>query len=141
MIIRKCEEYDLEAVYSIYRQARDNDYFQEAAAADFQAFTAIVEGEEIFVVAIGCEVIAFISVFPPQSFVHHLYVLPSYQGQGIGKALIEHIRNIFDSPLSLKCESCNEPAIRFYEKMGWNLFDTGSESDGTEYILLTLDFE
>ena len=141
MIIRKYNDTELETIFTVYQQAYSAEYFKEAPAADFQIFEGIVQDEEIYIALIGDQIIAFISIYPPQSFVHHLYVLPDFQRRGIGRALIMHIRNIFDSPLSLKCEKSNKPAIKFYEEMGWKLFNKGSEIDGTEYILLTLDLE
>jgi len=141
MVIRKYNETELETVFTIYQQTHCAEYFKEVQIADFQIFEGIVQDEEIHVALIGDQIIAFISVYPPQSFVHYLYVLPDFQKRGAGRALLQHIRNIYDSPLSLKCERINKPAIKFYEEMGWKLFDKGSENDGTEYILLTLDFE
>lgn len=141
MKIRKCKKSDLRSVFAVYQLARTAACFQQEPAADFQDFKSIVEDEKVYAAVDGERIIAFISVYPPQSFVHHLYVLPEYRRQGIGEALVECVRDIFDSPLSLKCETANKAALEFYKKTGWNLFDKGSEKDGTEYILLTLDFE
>mgnify|MGYP001565048009 CR=1 FL=1 len=54
-----------------------------------------------------------------------IYVLPEYQGQGIGKQLWEEIKKYFD--ISKKCivqmVTYNTKAINFYKKLGFK--DTG----------------
>ena len=141
MTIRKCTDSDLKSLFTVYQQARSEKFFKEQAKADFQSFKSILEDEEQYCALIGDQITAFISVYPPQSFVHHLYVLPVFQRKGIGSELINYIRKVYESPLSLKCEKGNKPAIQFYKRMGWEIFNTGSEIDGTEYILLTLDLD
>ncbi|MCM8541756.1 MAG: GNAT family N-acetyltransferase [Lentisphaeraceae bacterium] len=139
--IRKYKNEDLEQVFEIYKQARDSDFFLGQTVDKEEDFLQLVEDEDIYVVQVVQVVVAFISVYPMQSFVHHLYVLPAYQKRGFGKALIDYIRNKYEHPLSLKCEKQNEPAISFYRSSGWKIFKNGSEIDGTEYILMTLDLD
>ena len=52
-----------------------------------------------------------------------LYVLPSHQGQGVGHTLLQVALACFpDAPVArLEVESQNEPAITFYERMGFFL--------------------
>jgi ribosomal protein S18 acetylase RimI-like enzyme len=52
-----------------------------------------------------------------------LYVLPSYQGVGVGRTLLQVILACFPlAPVArLEVESQNEPAIAFYERMGFFL--------------------
>jgi ribosomal protein S18 acetylase RimI-like enzyme len=54
-----------------------------------------------------------------------LYVLPAFQGQGIGRALMEEaLRRAGDpDPVTLEVEPANAPAIRFYEAAGFRLVD------------------
>ncbi len=52
-----------------------------------------------------------------------LYVLPARQGEGIGRTLLQVALACFpDAPVArLEVESQNEPAIAFYERMGFFL--------------------
>ena len=52
-----------------------------------------------------------------------LYVLPARQGEGIGRTLLQVALACFpDAPVArLEVESQNEPAITFYERMGFFL--------------------
>lgn len=52
-----------------------------------------------------------------------LYVLPTYQGVGVGRTLLQVILACFPlAPVArLEVESQNEPAITFYERMGFFL--------------------
>ncbi len=58
----------------------------------------------------------------PVTKIHKIYVLPSAQGKGVGKELVNYISNIAKQN---KCEAIlldvyrHNPAIQFYEKMGF----------------------
>jgi len=54
-----------------------------------------------------------------------IYVLPEYQGRGIGKLLWQQAKSFFDSGKNIivQVATYNKNAIRFYEKMGFS--DTG----------------
>ena len=141
MSIREYTNDDLKSVFQVYTESCQSSVLKNSCVQDIQEFDDLIKDEELYVYEEGGRVAAFVSIYPPQSFIHHLYVLPVYQKRGIAKALISHLRNKFELPLSLKCESNNEGAISFYKKTGWKLFNSGSEIDGTEYILMTLDFD
>lgn len=140
MKIRKYRDSDIGDVFEIYTSARSKGLFSEEGVSGEEEFSDLIEDEDLFLAVNNDRVVAFISVYPEQSFIHHLYVLPAQQKQGVGTALIDFIRNKYEHPLSLKCEKENKLAVSFYKKSGWKTFKTGSEIDGTEYILMTLDF-
>ncbi len=66
---------------------------------------------------------AFASQIGPKTAkLHQLYVLPEFQGKGVGKLLLEEIEDSFfeTQNLSLEVEELNESAIRFYKKNGYS---------------------
>ena len=75
------------------------------------------------------EILGFISIWEPDAFIHHLYVLPQYQRQGVGRALLEHTRRWLPLPHRLKCLELNSRALRFYIKEGWMEIGQGGTHD------------
>lgn len=138
--IRKYRETDIGDVFAIYIHSREEGSFLQRAEVGLDSFVQLIEDEDLYLAIENEAPVGFVSVFAEQSFIHHLYVLPQYQRRGFGKALMNHIGNKYEHPLSLKCEKENKLAVSFYKKSGWKVFKTGSEIDGTEYILMTLDF-
>lgn len=63
--------------------------------------------------------IGFVSIYLPQSFVHHLYVEPSQSGRGIGTRLLARALAVAGGSATLKCQTGNERALRFYRRLGW----------------------
>jgi GNAT superfamily N-acetyltransferase len=69
--------------------------------------------------------------------VHHLYVDPSRQGRGIGKALLAAARALAGGQASLKCQTRNVDAIAFYRRLGWRDGETGESEFGPWMRLLS----
>ena len=141
MKVRKFRDEDLADIFEIYLSNRELAAFASKPVTDIDSFKELLLDEEITLCEVQGTIAGFISVYPQQSFVHHLYVHADFQRRGIGRTLVDSIRNKYEKPLSLKCECCNTEALSFYRKMGWKFFNSGSENDGTEYILLTLNFD
>lgn len=60
--------------------------------------------------------------------INHIDVLPEYRGRGVGTALIRELS--LTSPwnwLELKCAQDNTGAHRFYERLGFTVWDSDSE--------------
>ncbi|MDT8716865.1 GNAT family N-acetyltransferase [Clostridium sp. 19966] len=59
-----------------------------------------------------------------RGFIHHTCVLPEYQGQGIGKALVEKALEALKKEEIEKCHlfvvADNEAGNKFWSKMGWD---------------------
>lgn len=58
-------------------------------------------------------------------WIHSVYTLPKYRGQGVYKKLYEHIQNLVKNDPSLKgirlyVDKRNRPAQEVYEKLGMN---------------------
>lgn len=59
----------------------------------------------------------------PSSFVADLFVVPSFQGHGVGKGLMdraeEHARSLGVAAVDLKVLASNDPALTFYRTLGY----------------------
>ena len=106
-----------------------------------EAFEFQIEGELI----LGArrfsqpnELMGFISVWQPESFIHHLYIAQTHRGQGLGGALINEVRKQLGTPLHLKCGRDNTRAQMFYETSGWRRGSVEVGPDG-RYINYSLD--
>jgi len=63
-----------------------------------------------------------------EMFLHDLFVRAAYRGQGVGEALMNRLTEICRAAgisfMHWLVRHANEPAIRFYEKMGARSIDT-----------------
>jgi GNAT superfamily N-acetyltransferase len=129
-MIRKCDENDTEKLYQIINEAAyaydgviaEDCYHQpympieelerEMKRVDFYGW--IVDGEIVGVMGIEqvCDV----------TLIRHAYVLPSYQGRGVGKGLLEYLKKLTATPrLLVGTWKDADWAIRFYEKNGFDM--------------------
>lgn len=53
--------------------------------------------------------------------IRHAYVLPEWQGHGVGFKLLEHLRGADDRPILIGTWAAANWAIRFYERNGFAL--------------------
>jgi GNAT superfamily N-acetyltransferase len=53
--------------------------------------------------------------------IRHAYVLPDRQGEGIGRALLDHLRGMTSRRILIGTWAAAEWAIRFYERNGFEL--------------------
>ena len=81
------------------------------------------------------QVQGFFAVYAPGAFIHHLYVAPQAQGQGIGRALLDSLADWLPKPWRLKCVVANTAARAFYARTGWVETERAMGSQG-EYVLL-----
>ena len=126
----------------IFNEARASTPGLPPAPVSIDEFRTLTEGELI----VGArqqngsdELLGFISIWEPDSFIHHLYVAVAHQGQRVGPALIDKIRVQLGTPLHLKCGSQNFKAQRFYEKSGWQkgAIEIGADGPYINYCLAT----
>lgn len=63
-----------------------------------------------------------------------IYILPEYQGRGIGKMLWQSAQQFIDTtkPTTVECATYNTKAIAFYEKLGFK--DTGRRWQDDETV-------
>lgn len=121
---------DLPRLLDIFNLARDENESFLKQVYSMDEFLEVIEGEEILVARIGKELAGFVSLWQPDNFLHHLFVLPQYQARGVGKALVFESVRKFGLPMSLKCNKANTKACRFYEQLGWQAKEEGVGPEG-----------
>jgi GNAT superfamily N-acetyltransferase len=72
----------------------------------------------------------FVAVFPPDRFIHHLYVSPDHLRCGIGRALFAAAVTFLGGTASLKCQTRNAEAVAFYRRLGLIPADAGESAVG-----------
>lgn len=128
--IRPAVTADQPLLCGIYTASRTAAGCYPGSPPDAAHFAGLIEGEEIQVAEIGGELAGFVSVWVADRFIHHLYVLPRFQRQGVGSALLRACVAGYGLPLSLKCDLCNLRARRFYAHKGWVATETGTGDHG-----------
>ncbi len=125
---------DAEACAAIFDRAWHAGHPYAPRAIDVIVLAAETEGERLFVAEVAGEIAGFVTLYEPQSFVHHLYVDPARQGRGIGTALLAHaVARAFAhgaGRVSLKCQLRNTRALAFYRRLGWREGETGDGEAG-----------
>lgn len=131
--IRNFEGGDREQLQNLYQTVKATLTPDEVH--DFNQDTI---GEDIFVADYDRQIIGFIAIWPPDRFIHHLYILPTYQGQGVGSQLLFEILKQYQQPLSLKCLVNNPRAVAFYQQHGFQIETRGMSEDGAYYLLQSI---
>ncbi len=138
LIIRDAEAADLPAVRALlvetWHATYDGIYGWQRVAEITNAWHSLEnlsaqlgrEGGTFLVALVGSDIIGTSSarIEPDRAaLLTRLYVLPQYQGVGIGRTLLQVTLACFpQAPVArLEVESQNEPAIAFYERMGFFL--------------------
>ncbi len=103
------------------------------ALEDFETQTV---AETITIAENECgDLLGFVSVWEPESFIHHLFVATSAQGMSVGRRLLASLLPWLPLPHRLKCAEPNAGALAFYRKLGWVEIERGESSDGVYRLL------
>ncbi|AHM60578.1 N-acetyltransferase GCN5 [Flammeovirgaceae bacterium 311] len=74
----------------------------------------------------------------PKTKIHKIYVLPAAHGKGLGKVLIDHIREVAlahcNPTLTLNVNRYNR-AVQFYERIGFTMVGKEDISIGNGYLM------
>lgn len=101
--------------------------------ADFEAYT---QNEIVLVAENSQQYLGFASIYLQDNFLHHLFVAPSLQNQGVGSTLLASAEQLFTDTGYLKCLTMNKTALAFYKNHDWKIVSTG-ESDEGAYVLMS----
>jgi GNAT superfamily N-acetyltransferase len=131
LVIRKAEPADHPACAAVflaaYRQAfplHPPEYYVP------ERYFESINGEEQWVALHSGEIIAVLSIYWPENFIHSLYVDPARQGQGVGKRLLQAVLARARGASELKCDKANRRAIAFYRHLGWREVGEGTADTG-----------
>lgn len=139
MIVRYFAEQDRESLRRVYLSTRLKKFaWVDGNSLKESDFDKDTKGEKIWVCETAGKVVGFISVWEPEDFIHHLFVLPEFLRQGCGSMLLEACMAEIGRPAQLKCVVQNVDAKRFYQSKGWCIASEGVSSDG-EYHLMQVD--
>lgn len=122
LIIRPYRPADHDSCARIYVEARRVAFaWRPPESFTPDEFARDSRGETIFVAEFAGEVRGLLSIWPPDHFIHLLFVDPAFHHRGIGAALLRHAERAFVSWGWLKCQSGNTNALAFYAHMGWKV--------------------
>lgn len=128
--VRRCRDEERGAILAIvnaaaeaYRGIIPQDCWHEPYMPVEELDGEIADGVQFW----GCEAAgALLGVMGLQpvrevDLIRHAYVLPGRQRQGVGSALVAHLRAISRRPMLVGTWAAAEWAIRFYERHGFAL--------------------
>ena len=122
--IRDYRPQDFDSVTILWRIAREKSLpeFQLAKGhffyEDQEYFRDhVLKDEKLWVAEMDHHPVAFIAM--RNEFIDQLYVHPDYQNRGIGRALLDHARQLSPDHLWLYTLQININACAFYEKYGF----------------------
>ena len=136
LLIRGAELGDDRTLQRIYVESAASSGVLTPVSAASSTFRQTTQGERVVVAYSPDEtILGFVSVFEPDAFIHHLYVAPKNQNQGVGKELLNSLNSWLPLPWHLKCVEANMRALRFYFREGWVKIEVAQGPDGS-YALL-----
>ncbi|SJL84625.1 GNAT family N-acetyltransferase [Vibrio palustris] len=125
----------LDEIKQLYLESRLATFtWLDTSLFELSDFERETEGEDIWVACESNEVLGFISIWAPDSFIHHLYVKPSNLRIGIGLTLLNFAKQHY-SHLSLKCFTQNSRAIDFYLAQGFTVGERVDKAAESYYVM------
>jgi ribosomal protein S18 acetylase RimI-like enzyme len=76
----------------------------------------VAEGWSLYVADDGRHLAAMLAVHVPKLYLDQLMIAPSYQGQSLGRRLLDFTRQLLPNEIWLRCAQGNEKAWRWYER-------------------------
>lgn len=138
MIIEEVKENELNDLLAIFNAAKSSATGFKNIDTDIEEFLKEIDGEKLFVAKCNNNIVGFLSIWEQENFIHHLYITPEYQNQGIGSALLQECKRKYGFPLTLKCIKENKRACAFYVRNGWT---EKSLAEGPEGLYIEFQLE
>jgi GNAT superfamily N-acetyltransferase len=128
--IRPCRDDERATILGIvnaaaeaYRGVIPADRWHEPYMDESELDREIAAGVAFWGYETGGELVGVMGIQPVDDvdLIRHAYVLPSSQGSGVGRALLEHLRGSTDRRILVGTWAAAEWAIRFYRRNGFEL--------------------
>lgn len=127
LVIRRARPDEIEACADLYLRVLTQTFTWLAPERhDRGEFLRSARSEEIYVALAGGRIVGLAGFYRPMNFIHSLYV--ETRGQGIGKALLDHLDQTAGGPLSLKVQAANRRAQAFYAREGFVVTERGRDA-------------
>jgi GNAT superfamily N-acetyltransferase len=132
MVIRPCNDRDAASILRIvnaaaeaYRGVIPDDRWREPYMGADELRGEIAAGVAFSACQTGGEMVGVMGIQPVRNvhLIRHAYVLPEWQGRGIGRRLMEHLRATNRRQVLVGTWAAATWAIRFYELNGFRLVD------------------
>jgi len=137
LVVRRARPEELDACADLYvRVLRDTFTWIDPLRHRREDFLQAAREEEVYVALDRGRLVGVAALYAPQNFLHSLYV--TERGRGVGRAMLDHITERLDGPMSLKCQAANRAAQAFYEREGFLATDAG-EDNGVAWIRYVRD--
>lgn len=138
MIIREIKNTDFDVLRKLFLKERQDTFFWlDPTEFKLDDFEKHIKGELVLVATDQEIPVGFISIWMPNTFIHHFYVDQKYQGKGVGTLLLNAAIQKTLLPITLKCLEENTKAVAFYRKKGFIEKERGPSEHG-DYILFEL---
>lgn len=125
------------------KESFEKDFKKENIEEFSEKITKLSNGEKWYIAVFMNRVVGIICLFrgEEKNEIQKLYVLPEFQGKGIGKMFWKKALEFFDSKkdIVVKAVVYNKKAIEFYKKLGF--VDTGKRFSRPELRFSKMGFE
>lgn len=117
---------DLPRLEQIYLESRISAfYWIDPTSFNLSDFSKDTEGEWVLVAECEGKPVGFSAIWVKDNFLHHLFIDPNFQRQGIGRRLLDAcFAGKLQKPARLKAVVQNARACAFYETLGWEIEST-----------------
>ena len=138
--IRKVEAREHKTCARIYASAWNLALPDAQREIGLDEFKSEIAGELTLVATLDEQIVGYVSIWEPDWFIHHLYVVRSNHRSGIGASLIKHAEQLAGArPLSLKCQTDNAGALEFYSALGFSEFSECGVDEYGAWVRLVKD--
>ncbi|HVM38669.1 MAG TPA: GNAT family N-acetyltransferase [Sphingomicrobium sp.] len=129
IIVRRAADSDLDAVAHVWHESAlvmDGDpHVPAVEALRSRIESELQSGWDLHVALRGERVVGLLAVKPSEALLDQIFVLPSEQGQGVGRALLEVAQRTMPAGFRLRMATANDRARGFYEAEGLKLLGEG----------------
>ncbi|MBR7618177.1 GNAT family N-acetyltransferase [Phenylobacterium sp. 20VBR1] len=131
MLVRRVRPEELPIAAAIYQKVlRETFTWLPGSRHNAQVFLRDARDEDVYVAVADHRILGVAALYTVDSFLHSLYV--AQRGQGVGKALLDHVTAAAPDALSLKCQTANLRARAFYAREGFK--EVGQGDDGVPWV-------